>query len=103
LSNLPPQQLAMSKLRAVEHNRAVVTAATTGISAYVTPDGKVSWQTRELVADMNVVTVPVRTQETIATKVGALPEWALMVMGAAAAGVAAWRGRRRADHMRNDG
>ncbi|MEV0383475.1 apolipoprotein N-acyltransferase [Nonomuraea sp. NPDC050643] len=95
LSNLPPQQLAMSKLRAVEHNRAVVTAATTGISAYVTPDGKVSWQTRELVADMNVVKVPVRTQETIATRVGALPEWALMMMGVAAAGVAAWRGRRR--------
>lgn len=102
-SNLPPQQLAMSKLRAVEHNRAVVTAATTGISAYVTPDGKVSWQTRELVADMNVVKVPVRTQETIATRVGALPEWALMLMGAAAAAVAAWRGRRRGDRMRNDG
>lgn len=102
-SNLPPQQLAMSQLRAVEHNRAVVTAATTGISAYVTPDGKVSWQTRELVPDMNVVKVPVRTQETIATKVGGLPEWALMVMGAAAAGVAVWRGRRRGDRMRNDG
>lgn len=102
-SNLPPQQLAMSQLRAVEHNRAVVTAATTGISAYVTPDGKVSWQTRELVPDMNVVKVPVRTQETIATKVGVLPEWALMVMGAAAAGVAVWRGRRRGDRMRNDG
>ncbi|MFG1707342.1 apolipoprotein N-acyltransferase [Nonomuraea sp. M3C6] len=101
-SNLPPQQLAMSKLRAVEHNRAVVTAATTGISAYVTPDGKVSWQTRELVADMNVVKVPVRTQETIATKVGAVPEWALMMMGVAAAGAAAWRGRRRGDRMRND-
>ncbi|MDP4505186.1 apolipoprotein N-acyltransferase [Nonomuraea turcica] len=102
LSNLPPQQLAMSQLRAVEHNRAVVTAATTGISAFVTPDGKVAWQTRELVADMNVVKVPVRTQETLATKVGALPEWALMVMGAAAAAVAAWRARRRGDQVRND-
>ncbi|MEU8246582.1 apolipoprotein N-acyltransferase [Nonomuraea sp. NPDC048916] len=100
-SNLPPQQLAMSKLRAVEHNRAVVTAATTGISAYVTPDGKVSWQTRELVADMNVVKVPVRTQATLATRVGALPEWALALMGAVAAG-AAWRGRRQDDPMRND-
>ncbi|MFF4193655.1 apolipoprotein N-acyltransferase [Nonomuraea sp. NPDC001831] len=100
LSNLPPQQLAMSKLRAVEHNRAVVTAATTGISAYVTPDGKVSWQTRELVPDMNVVKVPVRTQETIATKVGDLPEWALMLMGAVAVGVAARRGRR-GDRMGN--
>ncbi|MEV4357646.1 apolipoprotein N-acyltransferase [Nonomuraea sp. NPDC049625] len=102
LSNLPTQQLAMYKLRAVEHNRAVVAAATTGISAYIRPDGKVSWQARELVADMNVVKVPVRTQETIATTVGAVPEWALMVMGAAAAGVAAWRGRRRGDRMRND-
>nr|WP_201761990.1 apolipoprotein N-acyltransferase [Nonomuraea sp. K271] len=102
LSNLPPQQLAMSKLRAVEHNRAVVTAATTGISAFVMPDGKVSWQTRELVADMNVVKVPVRTEKTLATTVGAFPEWALMVMGAAAAGVAAWRGRRQVDRMRND-
>ncbi|WP_308168290.1 apolipoprotein N-acyltransferase [Nonomuraea sp. NEAU-A123] len=95
-SNLPPQQLAMSKLRAVEHNRAVVTAATTGISAYVTPEGKVSWRTRELVADMNVVKVPVRTQATVATQVGALPEWALALMGVAAAGVAAWRVRRKA-------
>lgn len=100
LSNLPPQQLAMSKLRAVEHNRAVVTAATTGISAFVTPDGKVSWQTRERVADMTVVKVPVRTQTTVATAVGAAPEWALMVMGAAAVAVAAWRGRRRDDRMR---
>ncbi|SDL63078.1 apolipoprotein N-acyltransferase [Nonomuraea maritima] len=102
LSNLPPQQLAMSQLRAVEHNRAVVTAATTGISAYVTPEGKVSWQSRELVAAMNVVKVPVRTRETLATKVGALPEWALMLMGVAAVGVAAWRGRRREDLMRNE-
>ncbi|NUP62042.1 MAG: apolipoprotein N-acyltransferase [Nonomuraea sp.] len=102
LSNLPPQQLAMSQLRAVEHNRAVVTAATTGISAYVTPDGKVSWRTRELVPDMNVVTVPVRTKETIATRVGALPEWALMMMGAVAVAVAARRGRRRGDRMGND-
>ncbi|WP_336215535.1 apolipoprotein N-acyltransferase [Nonomuraea sp. LPB2021202275-12-8] len=100
LSNLPAQQLAMSKLRAVEHNRAFVTAATTGISAFVTPDGKVSWQTRELVADMTVVTVPVRTEQTIATKVGAAPEWALMVLGAAAAFAAVWR-RRRDDRMGN--
>ncbi|MBB6348299.1 apolipoprotein N-acyltransferase [Nonomuraea muscovyensis] len=102
LSNLPPQQLAMSKLRAVEHNRAVVTAATTGISAYVTPDGKVSWRTRERVADMTVVTVPVRTQATIATRVGALPEWALALMGVAAAGVAMWGARRRGDRMGRD-
>ncbi|GAA4087881.1 apolipoprotein N-acyltransferase [Nonomuraea soli] len=91
LSNLPPQQLAMSQLRAVEHNRAVVTAFTTGISAYVTPEGKVSWQTAERVPDATVVTVPVRTQATIATKVGSAPEWALIVVGVGAIGAAAWR------------
>jgi len=101
LSNLPAQQLAMSKLRAVEHNRAFVTAATTGISAFVTPDGKVSWQTAELVADSTVVTVPVRTEQTIATRVGAAPEWALMMLAAAVTVVAARRARR-ADRMMGD-
>ncbi|MDF5756729.1 apolipoprotein N-acyltransferase [Spongiactinospora sp. TRM90649] len=94
LSNLPPQQLAMSKLRAVEHNRAVVTAATTGISAFVTPDGKVAWRTGELVADHTVVTVPVRSEHTVATTVGAMPEWALILLGACAVGAALLRARR---------
>lgn len=84
LTNLPPQQLAMSQLRAVEHNRAVITAATTGISAYVDPGGQVHWRTAERVADMAVVTVPARTGETLATRVGALPEWALLLAGAGA-------------------
>jgi len=84
LTNLPPQQLAMSQLRAVEHNRAVVTAATTGISAYVTPEGRVAWRTGELVPGMNVVSVPVRTRNTLADKMGALPEWALILVGTAA-------------------
>ena len=35
------QQLAMSRLRAVEHGRSVVIAATSGISAVVAPDGSV--------------------------------------------------------------
>ncbi|GLX01659.1 apolipoprotein N-acyltransferase [Microtetraspora sp. NBRC 16547] len=88
LTNLPPQQLAMSKLRAVEHNRSVITTATTGISAYVKPDGTVAWRTRELEPAMNVVTVPVRTRDTLATEVGALPEWILILMGAGATAVA---------------
>nr|WP_184948397.1 apolipoprotein N-acyltransferase [Planomonospora venezuelensis] len=86
LTNLPAQQLAMSRLRAVEHNRAVVTAAITGISASVTPEGEVVWQTRELVPDMAVLTVPVRTATTVATRVGALPEQALILVGTLALG-----------------
>ena len=81
LTNLPPQQLAMSQLRAVEHNRAVVTAATTGDLRVRTPDGRVAWRTGELVSAVNVVQVPVRTATTLATRVGALPEWVLILMG----------------------
>ena len=33
------QQLAMGQLRAVEHGRAMVVAATSGISAVIAPDG----------------------------------------------------------------
>jgi apolipoprotein N-acyltransferase len=94
LTNLPAQQLAMSQLRAVEHNRAVVTAATTGISAYVNPDGRVGWHTGELVAGMNVVTVPLRSRDTVATRVGAIPEWMLILVGTGALAVALVRGRR---------
>ena len=94
LTNLPPQQLAMSQLRAVEFNRAVVTAATTGISAYVGPDGRVGWHTGELVAGMDVLDVPVRTKNTVAAEAGALPEWIMILMGAGAT-VAAISGRRK--------
>ncbi|MER5644022.1 apolipoprotein N-acyltransferase [Streptosporangium sp. NPDC002524] len=101
MTNLPPQQLAMSQLRAVEHNRAVITSAITGISAYVTPDGSIAWRTGELVQAMNVLTVPVRTARTVATRVGALPEWALILVGAGAV-AAAWRRRTpRAGHSAN--
>ncbi|MFC4535995.1 apolipoprotein N-acyltransferase [Sphaerisporangium dianthi] len=103
LTNLPPQQLAMSRLRAVEHDRAVITAATTGISAYVDPDGEVRWSTAEGVADMAVVTVPLSTGETIATRVGAAPEWALVLAGAGALAVAVLRRRPAPKHRSSDG
>src|SRR5207302_9474640 len=39
------QQLQMSRLRAVEHGRAVVVAATSGVSAVISPDGRVRQRT----------------------------------------------------------
>ena len=38
---LPQQQLNIERLRAIENDRTVVVAATTGISARITPDGSV--------------------------------------------------------------
>jgi apolipoprotein N-acyltransferase len=43
---LQTQQIASSRLRAVEENRWVVQAAPTGFSAFVAPDGTVSQRTR---------------------------------------------------------
>ncbi|SDH59423.1 apolipoprotein N-acyltransferase [Sinosporangium album] len=102
LTDLPVQQLAMYRLRAVEHNRAVVAAATTGVSAVVRPDGDVSWRSEELVPAVHVERVPVRTGTTLATTLGPAPEWLLVALSLGALPWALRRGPRtvgaRRDH-----
>jgi apolipoprotein N-acyltransferase len=93
------QQLEMARIRAVESDRAVVVASTTGYSAIIAPDGQLmtrsgTWQQAELEAR-----VPLVTYTTLATRVGAWPEWgiaALTALAAAYAAAAAIRERRRA-------
>jgi len=75
------QQLAMSQLRAVEHGRAVVVAATSGISAVITPDGHVVARTAELTPAIVDMPVVLRTSLTIADHLGAGPEWVLGILG----------------------
>ncbi|MCU1691375.1 MAG: Apolipoprotein N-acyltransferase, partial [Frankiales bacterium] len=77
------QQLAMSRLRAVEHGRSVVVAATSGISAVIAPDGDVLDRSRIFTRDLLVVDVPVRTAQTLATRVGLVPELLLSLVGLA--------------------
>lgn len=74
------QQLAMSRIRAVEHDRAVVVSATTGVSAIVQPDGSVTRQTDLYTADTLVATVAKKSTVTLATRMGAWPEL-VMVLG----------------------
>jgi apolipoprotein N-acyltransferase len=88
----PEQQLGVSRLRAIEHGRTLLVAATSGISAVVTPDGAVVDRSREFVADLLVERVPVRTTRTLATRTGAWPELLLGLLGVA--GVVAGRTRR---------
>lgn len=88
------QQLAMSQLRAVEHGRAVVIAATSGISAVISPSGRVVARTGVFTPAVLDVRVPLRTQLTVADRIGALPEWLLAVVGVAALAVAAGRAVR---------
>ncbi|MFE5582787.1 apolipoprotein N-acyltransferase [Kitasatospora sp. NPDC056531] len=91
----PEQQLAMSRLRAVEHGRAVLIAATSGISAVIAPDGTVEQRTQELTPAELSATVPLRDGTTVADEVGAAPEWTLAIGGLLACGAAVLVGRRK--------
>ncbi|MDV6014008.1 apolipoprotein N-acyltransferase [Haloechinothrix sp. LS1_15] len=75
------QHLAMSRLRAIEHGRATVVAATSGISAIVDPDGSVRRQTGLFTAESFVETVPLRDEQPLATAAGPWPERTLAGAG----------------------
>ncbi|WP_375537929.1 apolipoprotein N-acyltransferase [Streptomyces sp. Amel2xB2] len=90
----PEQQLVMSKLRAVEHGRAVVTAATSGISSVVGPDGTIKQRTQEFERDVISAQLPLRDEITTADRVGAAPEWVIAMVGVLAC-AAAWFAARR--------
>ncbi|WP_209313193.1 apolipoprotein N-acyltransferase, partial [Streptomyces lonarensis] len=90
----PEQQLAMSSLRAVEHGRAIVTAAPSGISAIVAPDGTVEQRTEEFTQDVLTGDLPLRDARTVADRVGAAPEWGLAFTGLLAWAWAVVRNRR---------
>ncbi|MDQ4104108.1 MAG: apolipoprotein N-acyltransferase [Actinomycetota bacterium] len=76
------QQQAISRVRAVEHGRTVVVAATSGVSAVIAPDGTVKQHTNLFTPDVLVARVPLRTGTTLATRLGAAPEWVLVALGA---------------------
>jgi apolipoprotein N-acyltransferase len=92
-TSLPWQQVAMSRLRAVEHGRSVLVAATSGITAVIGPDGTVIDRSGEFAPYVRVARVPARTSRTLADHLGAGPEWLLALVGVAAAGVAVRRAR----------
>lgn len=76
----PHQQLAMARIRAVEHGRSVLVAATSGISAVIAPDGSVIEQPEEFVPASLVHSVPLRDGRTIADRAGPWPERGVVVI-----------------------
>jgi apolipoprotein N-acyltransferase len=89
------QQLAISRLRAVEHGRSVVIAATSGISAVIAPDGSVMRRSELFTPATFDQPIAQRTGTTVADRVRSGPEWALTGLGVAAVVAAALARRGR--------
>ncbi|WWW23885.1 apolipoprotein N-acyltransferase [Nocardia vulneris] len=98
-SEMTYQQLAMSRVRAVEHGRALVVAATSGVSAIIAADGTVQQESPQFVPAALVAQLPLRSSNTVATSVGPLPERVFVALTAAAVLAVLIRQRRarRAD------
>ncbi|MBL1106638.1 apolipoprotein N-acyltransferase [Streptomyces sp. 5-8] len=99
-SEMTYQQLAMSRIRAVEHSRTVTVPVTSGVSAVIMPDGRITQKTGMFVPAYLVQKVPLRTSTTPATDLGVLPEIALVLVAAGGIGWAVGSGlraRRAAD------
>jgi apolipoprotein N-acyltransferase len=89
------QQWAIERLRAIEHGRSVIVAATTGITGFVRPDGSVAAELAEFEAGHGVERVALGQQLTPATRLGDWPDRMLVLVGLAAVAVAL--SRRRAE------
>ncbi|MGW6268469.1 MULTISPECIES: apolipoprotein N-acyltransferase [unclassified Streptomyces] len=85
-SEMTYQQLAMSRIRAVEHSRTVTVPVTSGVSAIIMPDGRVSQKTTWFTADSLVEEVPLRSSKTPATRLGVLPEGLVVLIAAGGLG-----------------
>jgi apolipoprotein N-acyltransferase len=94
------QQLAMAQIRAIENNRAVVVASTTGISAIIAPDGNLLTSTRTWRQAEIEARVPLRTSVSVADRLGGWPEAVLVWATVAALVFAVSRELRRSRQRR---
>ena len=82
------QQLSFARLRAVEHDRYVVVAGTTGISAVIGPDGRELGRTQFFEPAYLDAQIRLKTGLTPATQWGPVVQGLLIVVGAAAVAAA---------------
>jgi apolipoprotein N-acyltransferase len=88
------QQTAMARIRAIESDRALVYASTTGESTIIAPDGSLiahSGVWRQAILDARV---PLVSYRTLADRIGSWPEYVLMMATVLALGGAVFRSLR---------
>jgi apolipoprotein N-acyltransferase len=78
------QQLAASRVRAVEFGRTVAVVSTSGISAIVAPDGSLAASSGLFESAVFVEEIAQRDATTVAERLGAGPEWLLSALGGGA-------------------
>jgi apolipoprotein N-acyltransferase len=97
------QQLAMVRLRAVEHGRDAMMVSTVGISGFVTADGRVHAATAFNTAAAEARELRLSRTRTLASRLGAGPEYLLLAAAVVAlAGAALLRHRPRSVTAGND-
>ena len=79
-SALPEQQLNIERIRAIEMGRSVVVAATTGISAGISPNGSVEMILPDGAVGSFVYEAPVITSRTIGSVIGPAVELAISAL-----------------------
>lgn len=92
------QQIASSRLRAIENGRWLVQVAPTGFSAFITPEGKVEQRTGTRERAVRHQAVELRTGFTWYTRFGDAPPRAVAVLLLTAAWALAYRQIRRRRH-----
>ncbi|PRQ12108.1 apolipoprotein N-acyltransferase [Corynebacterium sp. 13CS0277] len=91
------QQLAMSRVRAVEYDRAVIVAATSGVSALIDPSGTVLDHSEIFTQDVLTDTLPLKQGRTLAARAGSPIATSLDIIGLLCA-LGAWVATRRRGH-----
>lgn len=90
------QQFAISRIRAIEHGRSVVHVSTVGVSGFINPDGTYVDKTALFTPAAEFGSPVVRTEVTIADRLGPVPEYAAALALVALLAVGRWQRRRDA-------
>jgi len=108
-ATMSEQQLAFARARAVEHDRYVIVAGTTGISAIIAPDGREVARTNFFEPAFLDGQIRLKTTLTPATRWGPVIQWVLIGVGLAGLLAAIMQNgrlmrgtRRRAQPMTDD-
>jgi apolipoprotein N-acyltransferase len=94
------QQLAMVRLRAVEHGRDGLMVSTVGVSGFVDSAGRVHQATGFNVAATQLRDLRLGDQRTLATRLGAAPEYAITIIAAGMLAAALWLRRKQRNGTR---